>query len=389
MIPLKEAYDLVINAAPILPTEKININKGLGRVLAEDVKSDIDVPSFNRVTMDGYACKRKDLSQQLEIVETIMAGQVAQKKIENGQCTKIMTGAPLPEGADCVFMVEYSENPSENTVRFTGEKTKNNISPIGELIKKEEVVLNKGALIDPQHIAVLATVGHINPIVYQQPRVGIIATGDELVEPNEKPGPSQLRNSNSLQLYTQVINTGGIPTNYGIAKDNEKSITDTIEKALAENDLILLSGGVSMGELDLVKVVLQKKFEIFFDALFIKPGKPTVFAKQGQKLCFGLPGNPVSSFAVFELLVRPLLFQMMGHRYQPIEIKMPLGEDYHIKNPNRQKWVPVVLENGFVTPLVYKGSAHSNSLINADGIMPVTAGLKIVTKGTLVDVRPI
>lgn len=390
MISLNQAYQSIIDSLKTLPTEEIELEKSLNRSLACDITSDIDLPSFNRVAMDGYACKREDLSRELKINETVLAGQLPKYPVNEGQCTKIMTGAVLPEGADCVFMVEYSKMCSEKSVRFIGEDTKDNISPKGELIKKGQVVLRKGTLLKPHHIAVAASVGQTKVTVYRKPRVGIIATGDELVPPSKFPGPSQLRNSNNIQIYTQVRQLNAMATDYGIAKDDEKSIESMIDKALKDNDIVLLSGGVSMGELDLVKLILKRKCsKILFKKISIKPGKPTVFGIHQDKYCVGLPGNPVSSYVIFELLITPLIYGLMGHNHTPSKIKMPLASPITIKNPDREKWLPIKLENGEISPLVYKGSAHSSSLNDATGLISVASGTKKVEKGTLVDVRQI
>ena len=197
MIPFEDALRTVLDSARRLGTERVDIANAINRILAEDAKSDMDMPPFNKSAMDGYACRRADLANELEVVETIAAGYTPTKSIEPNQCAKIMTGASVPQGADCVVMVEFTENPTDHTIRFVGEDTADNICIKGEDIKAGDVVLPKGIRIRPQHIAVLASVGCAQPVVSKMPRVGILATGDELVPPTSRPGPSQIRNSNS------------------------------------------------------------------------------------------------------------------------------------------------------------------------------------------------
>ena len=197
MITFDDAFEIVMSSARRIGTERIALEQALGRILAEDVISDIQMPPFNKSAMDGFACRRADLANELVVIETIPAGVQPQKTVGQNQCSKIMTGAAVPEGADCVIMVEYTRSTGENSIRFTGKKTEDNICLKGEDIKQGDVVLQAGCKICPQHIAVLAGSGCIEPLVSLQPSVGIIATGDELVEPARKPSACQIRNSNS------------------------------------------------------------------------------------------------------------------------------------------------------------------------------------------------
>ncbi|MHC4073536.1 MAG: molybdopterin molybdotransferase MoeA, partial [Planctomycetota bacterium] len=183
MLPFEKALDTVLKSARPLGAERVGLAEAANRVLAEDVKSDMDIPPFNKSAMDGYACRRADLADELRLIETIPAGYTPAKSVGPGQCAKIMTGGVVPEGADCVVMKEYIETPAENTVRFVGEGTKDNVCQKGEDIKAGDVVLCKGTVLKPHHIAVLASVGSAGPMVAKMPRVGIIATGNELVDP--------------------------------------------------------------------------------------------------------------------------------------------------------------------------------------------------------------
>lgn len=390
MIPFEQAYELVLGAARRLPSEEVALDESLGRILAEDVRSDMDMPPFDKSAMDGYACRRADLGEVLTVVDTIPAGQVPSRPIGPGECAKIMTGAMVPTGADCVVMVEYTEQPTADTMRFTGGKTEDNICLQGEDLKAGDAVLHGGERIMAQHIAVLASVGCVGPRVACRPRVAVLATGSELVEPSATPGPGRIRNSNSYQLCAQVTAMGAIAEYYGIAQDTAAETDAAIKRGLAKNDVVLVSGGVSMGDFDLVPGILKENgFELLFEKVAIKPGKPTVFGTGQGKFCFGLPGNPVSTFVLFEILVKPFLYAMLGHAFQPIEMRLPLAERVRRKKTKRASWIPVVIRDGGVKPVSYHGSAHIHAVCGADGLICLPVGTAELAEGSLVDVRQI
>jgi molybdopterin molybdotransferase len=389
MLPFDKALRIVLDSARKLGSESVDIAQAANRILAEDVVSDVDMPPRDISVFDGYACRRQDLANELKIIETIRAGMPPKKKVGPNQCAKIMTGATVPRGANCVFMVELAGNSTVGTIRFIGEKTDDNIRPQGRDIKAGQVVLRSGARIRPQDIAVLAMVGHTEVLVAKRPTVGIIATGDELVEPQSKPSPWRLRNSNSPQLAAQLEDVGAVVTDYGIAKDTAGDIDGTFKKASTENDVVLLSGGVSVGDFDLVPGILRKNnIELLFDKIALKPGKPTVFGVSKNLYCFGLPGNPVSAFVVFELLVKPFLFKLMGHDYAPPNVKMPLDETISRKNTERQRWMPInITDAGTLKKVEYHDSGHIYALCGADGLVCMDLGVAEIPKGTAVQVR--
>ena len=389
MLSFEKAFEIVLKSAYLLGTECVDIAHVLNRVLAEDVKSDMDIPPFNKAAMDGYACRREDLADELTIIETIPAGVPAKSAIGPNQCARIMTGASVPEGADCVIMVEFTENPTENTVRFTGKETAGNICTKAEDIKAGQTVLKKGTLIKSRHLATLAAVGCANPCVAVRPRVGVIATGNELITTAEKPRTSQIRDSNSFQLVAQAKSVGAVTKNYGIVRDTKQAIDVAIRTAIAENDVILVSGGVSMGDFDFVPDILkQNGFELMFEKIAIKPGKPTVFGRSENVFCFGMPGHPVSGFVMCELLVKPFLYKLMGHNFTALEIKMPLGTSISRRKMGRPSWIPVILtRQGTAEPIEYHGSAHFNALCGADGLICIPKGTAELKEGTMVSVR--
>jgi len=391
MIPFKQAFDMVMNSVRQLDSERVPLAEAANRVLAEDVRSDMDMPPFNKSAMDGFACRRKDLPCELTIVETIQAGCLPTRRVGTNQCSRIMTGAMVPEGADCVIMLEQTDQVSETAVRFVGADTRDNICCRGEDFRANEVVLHKGDRIAAPHIAVMASVGHVRPCVSRRPRVAVIATGDELVEPEEQPQPSQIRTSNGYQLCAQAAAMGAVPHYYGIVRDTEEAIDRALRKAMTENDVILLSAGVSKGDYDFVPAVMRKNhIDILFDSIAVKPGKPTTFGIGPDTYCFGLPGNPVSTFIQFEILVKPFLFSLMGHGYRAPQYRLPLAQAVDRRPGDRDTWMPVkVTEDGRARLIEYHGSAHIKAFCEADGILMIPAATESLDKGTIISVRPI
>ena len=389
MIAFDEARNIVMGTALSLSKEQVPLAKALNRILAIDVKSDIDMPPFNKSAMDGYACRREDLKNPLKVIETIPAGQCPEKSIGPDECSKIMTGAMVPEGADCVIMVEFTEEVSENTIRFLKDDTKGNICFKAEDIKAGDIVLKKGELILPQHIAVLATLGCPEPSVSTRPNVGVMATGSELVEPSEKASGAMIRNSNGWQLSAQIEQMGCIANNYGIAIDTEEAIDTALKKAMQENNVIIFSGGVSMGDFDLVPGILQNNgFKTMFNKVAIQPGNPSTFCVTGDLRCFGLPGNPVSTFLQFELLIKPFLYKMMGHDFKDKILSAELQDTIARKKTVRASIIPVKFTSpGKVTKVDYHGSAHISAMCESDGAIIIPVGEASINKGTIVNVR--
>ncbi|MCX6252889.1 MAG: molybdopterin molybdotransferase MoeA [Bacteroidia bacterium] len=391
IITFEEAYRIVLNSALNTGTETVSFIDSLNRVLAGDITSDMDIPPFNKATVDGFACRKANLELELEIIETIAAGMQPENAISEHQCSRIMTGAAVPKGADMVFMVEDSLILPSGKVKYAGSFTKGNISIQGEDIKNGDSVLKSGKLIRPQDIAVMASVGCISVIVSKMSRVAVISSGDELVEPSQKPGICQIRNTNAYQLMAQVQRAGAKGKYLGIARDDEEATYDIVKKAISECDLVLITGGVSMGDFDFVPSVLERAgVKILFSRVNIQPGKPTTFGVHPKALVFGLPGNPVSSFIQFELLVRPLIYKMMGYQWDPFTIHFPMKDSFSRKSIDRQAWIPVVItKEGFVSPVDYHGSAHISALALADGIIALPVGKKTIEKGEVVSVRQV
>jgi molybdopterin molybdotransferase len=389
MISFEKALEIIRANTIILGTETIRLEESLNRVLRQDVVSDIDMPPFEKAAMDGYACRRHDLENVLEVIEVIPAGYQPKLAIGSNQCSKIMTGAMLPDGADCVIIVEEVEEVAERKIRFKGRQTAANICRRGEDVVVGQRLVPSGTRITPKEIAALALAGCAQPTVCRKPRVGIVATGDEIVEPRFVPKRSQIRNSSSCQLQAQCLEFGCEPTYYGIVRDTRDTIGSMIARAKKESDLILVTGGVSMGEFDLVPSVLKEGgFTVHFEKVAIQPGKPTVFGQAGNRYVFGLPGNPVSSFLVFEVLVKEFLSGAMGLKNYARLARCPLAKTFKRKTSARRAWIPVrMTPEGSVEPVEYHGSAHITSLAGADGFISVPVGVEEIPEGSIVDVR--
>lgn len=387
MIPFEESVSIVINSAITLEEESVPLQEACGRVLYRDVSSDIDIPPFNKSAMDGYACRSEDIGRPLKVIETIPAGYTPQKTVGDGECSKIMTGGIVPEGSDCVVMIEHTEI-KDDLVIVNKKSSDRNICYKAEDIQKGDRVLQKGTLVTPAEIAVLASVGCDPVPVSRKPVLGIIATGNELVQPSQEPKSAQIRNSNSYQLYSQIEQAGCKPVYLGIIEDSPEAIGAAIDQNISNVDIFLLSGGVSMGEFDYVPGVLQEKgFRLLFQKVAIKPGKPTVFGKKENKFVFGMPGNPVSTFIIFEMLVKPFCYKLMGANYSYKMVKAKLAETIKRKKSERLSFIPVVVnKNGEIGLVKYHGSAHIHSLTKANGILSIPVSVNEIKAGESVSV---
>jgi molybdopterin molybdotransferase len=378
MIKLHEAFEIVLQHTPRLSAERVLLLQARGRVLAEDVASDVDMPRFARSGVDGYAVRVADLSRlpaRLQVAGNIAAGTFPEFVLAAGQAAKIMTGAPVPEGADAVQMIERARAASNAKEVDILEAVARgaNITPLGSEAQRGQVVAPAGSFISPAMIGLLAAVGRSEVNVYRAPSVGVIATGDELVEIHEQPERAQIRNSNSYCLFAQIEDAHATPHVLGIARDQKSQLRELIQRGL-QYDVLLLTGGVSMGDLDLVEdVFAELGFEIFFNKVAVKPGKPVVFARAGKTLVFGLPGNPVSAATIFELLVRPVIRKMMGHAIYQNQIVSARLTQRFLNRSGRENYAAAWTwyENGgyHVRPLPSKGSgdvvsyAASNSYL--------------------------
>ena len=380
MISVDEAVEIVINNTDVLEPRLITINEAMGFFLAEDIISDIDMPPFNRSAMDGYALIAEDIEDvpcDLEVIETISAGCAPEKQVRKGLASKIMTGAIVPEGADTVIMVEDTESIDNGArVRIMKQTKKGkNIALKGEDVESGQVVLKKGQEVRPQEIGVLASVGAERFKVFRSPNVGIIATGDELVEINVKPGAGQIRNSNGYSLAAQARQIVNDVEILEVAADNQEKICSIIELGL-KKDVLILSGGVSMGDYDFVgKVLKEMEVEVFFEKVSLRPGKPTLFAKKGRTHIFALPGNPVATFVTFELFVYPAIRKMRRSASLTKPVITAVLETDYIAKKKRTEYRPAYIklcDGKFrVKPVNWHGSGDLLSITNANCLLIV------------------
>jgi molybdopterin molybdotransferase len=367
----------------------------LGQVLAEDVVSDIDMPPFDKSLMDGYAVRSADLSDGkalLTVVEELTAGQTPKRALAAGQATRIMTGAPIPAGADAVVMIERTRPALDDRVQIEDRPPRpgQSIMPRGREMRRGEIILSAGAPLRPQEFGVLATVGRTTIAVIPRPRVTILSTGDEIVDTPEKPGPGQIRNGNGPMLQAQVARAGGIPHYLGIARDRAEELRSKIKQGL-QSDILVLSGGVSAGKLDLVPSMLgELSVQAHFHKVEMKPGKPVLFGTLEETLVFGLPGNPVSALACFELFVRPAIRRLAGHEKPgPFFVEATLAENFTYKT-DRPTYYPAWMNwegKGYqVRPVPWFGSPDLRALTQANAFIFIAAGEHQLPAGQVVSV---
>jgi len=395
MITFEKALDSVLARAKRLGPEMTPLHRAVGCVLAEDVKAGLDMPPFNKSAMDGYALRSTDVKTvpvELKVEGMILPGGAFKKTIQKGRCARIMTGAALPRGADCVVMVENTEKPQEQgyvTILNSPRKWEN-VCFKGEDIRKGSVVLRKGTLLRPPEIAIAASVGKSKVKIYRRPKAAILNTGDEIVEPGSRRAPEKIYNSNGPMLFSH-LSSMNIDVEYlGIARDEEKILKAKIRKALGK-DIAILSGGVSMGNYDLVPKALKEcGVKEIFHNVRQKPGKPLFFGTKKGKLIFGVPGNPVSTFFVFCTFIKPAIEKMMGNKAK-LDIRRGVLETDFKQRPGKKHFVParVYEENGAlrVEPVPsYHGSADIASVTRANAFMIVEGDVSLVKKNSAVEV---
>lgn len=320
MLSVEEALEQVLSHFHPLEPERVPILEALDRVLAEDVYSSFDIPPRNNSAMDGYAVLAADTwgagpqtPKRLRIIGDVAAGYVSEMEVTPGTAIRIMTGAPIPPGADAVVRFEDTERHGDWVDVFAEVSAGAEVRLAGEDVRRGELVLRHGTRIRPQEVGMLASLGRQEVMVIRRPRVAVLATGDELVEAGSPLGPGKIYNSNSYSNAAQVIRYGGVPIMLGIARDLARELTEKIKTGLAQGvDLFLVSGGVSVGDFDVVKNVLAAEGELTFWRVRMKPGKPLAFGRIKDVPLLGMPGNPVSVMVSFEVFARPAILTMLG-----------------------------------------------------------------------------
>jgi molybdopterin molybdotransferase len=400
MISVAEARSVVVERLRPLSPETMPLTPAvLGLVLAADVASDLDLPPFDKAMMDGYAVRSADLAggkATLAVVEEITAGRTPRQSLSAGQASRIMTGAPVPAGADAVVMIEYTKVVDDSRVAIEDKPPKagQHIMPRGKEMRMGEVVLGAGAVLGPAALGLLATVGRTEARITPAPRVAVIATGDELVEAGTKLQSGQIRNSNGPMLVAMVHGAGCRADYLGIARDDAERLRKLVDDGLRA-DVLMLSGGVSAGTLDLVPGILQQAgVATHFHRVAMKPGKPVFFGTGPRGTAvFGLPGNPVSSLVCFELFVRPALRRLGGRTDAlPPAIRAILAEDFRHRS-DRPTYHPAVLEESadgrHVRPVAWLGSPDLKALAGANALVVFPPGEGTLAAGEAFDVIPL
>ncbi len=398
MITVDEALDKILSNIHPLGFEKVSILESLGRVIGEDIHARRNIPPFDNSAMDGYALIAADVEKassnrpvQLEVIEDLPAGAIPTKKVKRGEAIRIMTGAPVPKGADTVIPVEETKKEDGSVLILKGAPPGENIRRSGEDVKAGDRVISRGDMIRPAEVGMLASVGRSFVSVYQRPLAAILCTGDELVDVDGNLDEVKIISSNSYSLGAQVKDCGAIPLQLGIAKDRKEEIEEKFRQGIRA-DVVISSAGVSVGDYDFVKEVMKRLgMEMIFWKVAMRPGAPLAFGTIGGKPMFGLPGNPVSSMISFEQFVRPSLLKMMGHRklfrstveaVLQEDIKKMAGKRYFIRGS-----VSFEKDQYFVTTTGEQGSGILRSMVKANGLIVIPEEQEKVRAGEKVKVH--
>jgi molybdopterin molybdotransferase len=391
MISLFKAIELVKQNTKQGLVQALPIQDCYARVLARDIVSNIDLPSFNKSAMDGFAIHYKENLKHYTIVDTTIAGDLKQLEIKQGQAIRIMTGAMVPKGANQVVLIENTK-VYENQMTILSPSRKQNICYQGEDIKIGDVVLNAPKRLEPQDIGVVSNLGYKELDVFEKPKVGVLTTGDEVKDPGEIIKKGQIYNANGYLLTSAIQKSGGEAIYYGIATDKKEIIEEKINQALEQVDILLITGGISVGDYDFVHDVLDNlKVEGVFDKVAIKPGKPAYLGKHPECLVFGLPGNPVAAFIVFRVLVQAAIVASLGLPFE-LQIKKGVLMDKYKqkKGDGRLAILPVKTENQAdgtlgIRLIPFHGPAHLAALSCANAYLLAYDELKHANRGDLVD----
>ncbi len=391
MIPVEEAQRRILDRIRPLEPATMRFDEALGFVLAEDIHAAENMPPFAAAAKDGFAVVASDTSRVRRLVGEQMAGTASGPRVEPGTVVRITTGAPIPPGADAVVMVERTEEQNGRVIihQETIEPGAD-IRPPGQDIQKGQLVLKQGTRLGPAEIGLLATIGCTSVKVYRRPTVAVLSTGDELVEPDESPGPGQIRDSNRYTLAAAVAEAGGIPLVLGLSRDVETTLEELMLQGLEQADALLTSGGVSMGDKDLVKPILERLGTVHFGRVYTKPGKPVTFATVNGKPVFAMPGFPVSSLVSFEIFVRPALRRMQGYPERDLfrpERKVILEHDvHHTADRTEFQRAIVTYRDGqfYARTTGFQGSGRLLSMVGANALLRLPHGEGNFKRGDLV-----
>jgi molybdopterin molybdotransferase len=398
MLTVDDAIGKILSRISALGFEKVSILDGLGRAIAEDVVAPRDLPPYDNSAMDGYAVRHEDIQNacdkqpvRLEVIEDLRAGFISEKTLQKGQAIRIMTGAPIPKGANTVVPVEDTERGDGSALILSPAIPGAYIRKAGEDVKRGDRALTRGDIIRPSEIGMLASMGKSFIPVYQKPSVAILCTGEELVDVGEELDGARIVSSNSYTLAAQVRECGAVPIQLGIARDEREEIRTKILHGL-RSDVFISSAGVSVGDYDFVRDVLRDLgVEMIFWRVAMKPGKPVAFWMYDGKPAFSLPGNPVSSMVTFEQFVRPALLKLMGHKqiFRPV-IEATLREEIR-KEVGKRHFIRAVVsydkEGYSVTTTGPQGSGILRSMVRANGLIVIPEDCEVARAGEKVKVQ--
>ncbi len=394
MITVDQALSIVLDHVESLSIETVPLEQAHNRVLAEDIRADIDLPPFDRSRMDGYAVRSADVGTapaNLRIIGEIAAGATFDGELKAGEAVKIFTGAPVPRGADAVQKIEVTETDGHFVTIKEAVTPGLFVTPHASEVSAGELVAERGREIGAAEMAVLASFGYVRVKVGLRPRVAIISTGSELVDVSTRPTAAQIRNSNSYTLAAYALGAGAIVDNLGTVEDTPEATRDALVRAAEGRDLVITSGGVSMGDYDLVKAALEAiGAEIYFDKVSIRPGKPTVFARRNQTYFFGLPGNPVSTSVTFNVFARPAIRKMQGEN-PPLLPTARAVLAHSIKDASsRRSYLParLFIEEGraMAESLKWGGSSDLVAFMKANALIIVREDTHEIAEGETVEV---
>lgn len=377
-----------------LEKEEINLEKAIGRILYEDIISKVNVPEFRRSTVDGYAVNCRDVAGASESIPAmlnlkgeVLMGELADHSIDlPGECVYVPTGGMIPDGADAVVMIEYTEKLDEETILINSTCANgDNVVQIGDDISINEVVIKKGTKLRPYEIGVLSSLGFTEIPVFKKPKVGIISTGDEIVGINEIPKLGQVRDINTYLLYSSVLQDETEPINYGVVKDEYELLKNTVDKALKQCDLVLISGGSSVGVKDqTIKVIDSfEESEVLVHGIAIKPGKPTIISKVCGKAVFGLPGHPLSCAIIYQIIVKNFINKLQNNIDKEYPVQCRFSINYH-KAKGREEYLPVVLksvDNEFIAEPIFSKSGLITGFSKAYGYIRIDKNIEGLREG--------
>ncbi|MDY6912523.1 MAG: molybdopterin molybdotransferase MoeA [Chloroflexota bacterium] len=409
MISVEEALERILNNVNILEPEKKTILESLGQVLAEDIYSDVTIPPLDNSAMDGYAVQWESIREAgesnpaiLQVIGEVAAGYISSQEVTAGTAIRIMTGAPIPSGADTVVQFEHTdEEDRKNMAKCSNEigilrKTERgrNIRKAGEDMHQGDIALLKGTVIRPQEIGVLASLGYAEAQVIRRPVIAVMATGDELIEAGQPLPPGKIYNSNAYSTAAQVLRYGGIPRVLGIGADNREALSDKISLAM-DADMLLTSGGVSKGDYDVVKDILAEMGEITFHTVRMKPGKPLAFGmleEKGRRIPhLGFPGNPVSSMITFEQFARPAILKMLGKTKLAKPTVQAISESRFKNRDGRRVYARAIVAKRdgqyYASSTGPQGSGILTSMSKADGLVIVPEDKQSIEVGDTVAVQ--